>query len=243
MSGICGIYSPTVALQASQEILNKMLEAIDPLSPNARRSFVDQEAGVALGRIVSPAIQRQKYEEDLNWKEDKNHVATLDGVIFNSTDFIPTRRQFARNDCAVCASLEYLRQAPLDFPDQLDGQFNLTIWGKKQKELWLVHNGMGSKPLYYAYILKAVLIFSSELKGILVHPAFKSSMNQKALSSYLTFGYVPAPLSLLEGIHKIFRDEVLRIKGDGQMTRRQFGMPHKQMGSKREFQTLRGKMK
>ena len=223
MSGICGIYSLTDVTQASQAILNKMLAVIDPLNSGRRRSFVDLTAGVALGHTGCPTIKGQTFSVQQNWNEDGNHVAVLDGAIANSADFLPPRGRAWHQGSSPRAAVEYLRQAPLDFPMQLTGQFCLTVWAKKQKELWLVHVGVGKKPLYYAYFPNVILLFASEWKSILAHPAFSSVMNQKALTAYLNLGYVPSPLNLLEGIQKTVPGEALRITELGRMTRRQIG--------------------
>ena len=47
------------------------------------------------------------------------------------------------------------------------------------------------------------LIFASEPKVLLAHPAVKPSLNLQALRQYLSFDYVPAPLTIYQGINKL----------------------------------------
>ena len=47
------------------------------------------------------------------------------------------------------------------------------------------------------------LLFASEPKVLLAHPAVRRNLNLNALRQYLSFDYVPAPLSIYDGISKL----------------------------------------
>jgi len=52
-------------------------------------------------------------------------------------------------------------------------------------------------------VFDKTLLFASEPKVLLAHPAVRPSLNLNALRQYLSFDYVPAPLSIYEGINKL----------------------------------------
>ncbi|MBI3763226.1 MAG: asparagine synthase (glutamine-hydrolyzing) [Chloroflexi bacterium] len=84
----------------------------------------------------------------------------------------------------------------------LRGMFALAIWDEADRTLFLARDRLGKKPLYY-YRDDDWLIFGSEIKAILAHPAARAAkrMNADALPAYLTYGYVPTPDTLFENIH------------------------------------------
>lgn len=84
----------------------------------------------------------------------------------------------------------------------LRGMFAFAIWDSRKKVLYLARDRFGKKPLYYAQ-LDGVLLFGSELKTILQYDNFERKLSYTALDLYFTYGYVPSPYSILEGIFKI----------------------------------------
>jgi len=61
---------------------------------------------------------------------------------------------------------------------------------------------LGIKPFYY-YFQNGIFIFGSEIKSILQHPSIKKELNIEAISHYLDFLCVPAPLTLFKNINKL----------------------------------------
>ena len=70
---------------------------------------------------------------------------------------------------------------------------------------------MGEKPLYYGWAGDAFL-FGSELKALAVHPKFRRDMDRGALSLFLQYGYVPAPLCIYRGIAKLEPGHFVRLR-------------------------------
>jgi asparagine synthase (glutamine-hydrolysing) len=223
MSGICGIYSPGDPALADREILSRMLKAISHRGQSGRRAFVDDHVGVAIGHVAAPAFQGADVAGLSSWHDDEEYVAILDGALFNTADVLSSSWPRRYRDHSIGVMVEHLRQRSADFPEKLDGHFSLAVWDKKQRHLWLARDTFGVKPLYYAHFPeKELLIFASELKGVLAHPAINRRLNREALIAYLTFGYVPAPLSIFDGIDKVFPGAVMKTNGGGTMTLRQY---------------------
>jgi asparagine synthase (glutamine-hydrolysing) len=61
---------------------------------------------------------------------------------------------------------------------------------------------VGKKPLYYAHDAER-LVFGSELKALLVDPSVKRVLSVRAVDDYLTFGAVPAPQTIYDGIEQL----------------------------------------
>ena len=80
--------------------------------------------------------------------------------------------------------------------------FAFAVWDYKRRRLLIARDRFGEKPLYWG-VFDNTLLFASEPKVLLAHPAVKPSLNLQALRQYLSFDYVPAPLSIYQGINKL----------------------------------------
>lgn len=85
----------------------------------------------------------------------------------------------------------------------LRGMFVFAIWDARRRELFIARDRAGKKPLYYTVTPRGTLLFGSELKSLREHPEFRGEMSVEALDAYLTFGYVPDPLTIFRGVHKL----------------------------------------
>src|SRR5207253_2965203 len=72
------------------------------------------------------------------------------------------------------------------------GMFAIALWDRQRRQLSLVRDRLGIKPLYFGW-LGRTFFFASELKALRAHPAFQPELDRGALTLYLRYGYVPAP--------------------------------------------------
>lgn len=89
-----------------------------------------------------------------------------------------------------------------DVVRHLDGDFAVALWDQGKGTALLARDPLGVKPLYYAR-LGQTLLFASELKALTVDPALTTTVDQEALDYYLTFLYIPSPLSIFREIRKL----------------------------------------
>lgn len=87
--------------------------------------------------------------------------------------------------------------------DRLSGMFAFAVWDARARKLFVARDRVGKKPLYYTLTPDGVLLFASELKSLLEYPHLRREINAEAVDAYLTFGYVPDPLSIFRDIHKL----------------------------------------
>jgi asparagine synthase (glutamine-hydrolysing) len=102
-----------------------------------------------------------------------------------------------------------------DMVQHLNGMFAFALWDEKRKRLFIARDRFGEKPLYWG-VFDGALLFASEPKVLLAHPAVKPNLNLNALRQYLSFDYVPAPLSIYEGIGKLPAAHTLTLE-DGEI--------------------------
>jgi asparagine synthase (glutamine-hydrolysing) len=86
----------------------------------------------------------------------------------------------------------------------LRGMFALAIWDAPRRRLVLGRDRLGQKPLIYRHD-GGRIVFASELKSLLAMPPgeMPRRVDPLALDRYLTYGYVPHPWTILQGVHKL----------------------------------------
>ncbi|MGZ4777961.1 MAG: asparagine synthase (glutamine-hydrolyzing) [Thermoanaerobaculia bacterium] len=82
---------------------------------------------------------------------------------------------------------------------RLRGIFAFAIWDRDDGKLFLARDHVGVKPLYYAERPDG-LAFASEVRALLRAGLAGRRMSAAALDSYLTYGSVQDPLTILDGV-------------------------------------------
>jgi asparagine synthase (glutamine-hydrolysing) len=83
------------------------------------------------------------------------------------------------------------------------GMFAFALWDREERELHLVRDRLGVKPLYYGRTTSDGFAFGSELKALRACPDFTPRVSRDALALFLRYAYVPAPYSIFEGVRKV----------------------------------------
>jgi asparagine synthase (glutamine-hydrolysing) len=95
---------------------------------------------------------------------------------------------------------------------KLRGMFAFAIWDGARRRLVLARDRVGIKQLYYT-VAGGQLLWGSEIKCLLRHPAVERRLSPAGLNHFLTFLYTPAPLTIFEGIHELEPAHVLVAEG------------------------------
>ena len=104
---------------------------------------------------------------------------------------------------------------PVALARKLDGMFAFATWDRARERLVLGRDRVGKKPLYY-WRSAGTFVFASEIKGVLAHPAVPCDLDPRAISAYLTFGYVPTPDTFFAGVKSLPPGHVLSLTPGGE---------------------------
>lgn len=94
--------------------------------------------------------------------------------------------------------------------ERASGMFALALWDQERHTLSLARDRFGEKPLYYGWT-GAGFVFASTLAPIRASPGFANEVNPSALACLLARAYVPAPLSIYNGIYKLPPGSILTL--------------------------------
>ena len=100
--------------------------------------------------------------------------------------------------------------------DYFVGMFAFALWDQQRQELLLVRDRLGIKPLYFTENPK-YFSFASELKALLAGRLITNRIDAEALESYLSFGAVQEPQSILKDARLLNPGHLMRVGPDGRV--------------------------
>jgi asparagine synthase (glutamine-hydrolysing) len=148
---------------------------------------------------------------------------TFNGEIYNFMELrseLEARGHRFRSHTDSEVILYAYREYGVECISRFRGMFAFAIWDEPRRRLLIARDRLGKKPLFYTTDADG-LAFASEPKSFLADPSFSSTPNPAALSAYLTYQYVPAPMSAFEGVHKLPPAHYLLVE-DGRVTIRRY---------------------
>lgn len=222
---MCGIVGQ-VERRGSVEpgALAAMRDALTHRGPDDAGLWVsaDHRAGMGHRRLaivdLSPAgHQPMPSEDERLW-------LTLNGEIYNHRELrleLEARGHRFRSACDAEVVLHGYEEWGEGLLGRLSGMFAFALWDVATQELFLARDRFGIKPLYY-FADGERLLFASEVKGLLAHPAVPRELDFSALCDYLVYRYVPSPKCIWRGLAKLPPAACLRLAGDGTLTVREY---------------------
>ncbi|MEP6945740.1 MAG: asparagine synthase (glutamine-hydrolyzing) [Acidobacteriota bacterium] len=199
-----------------ESTLGSMCLSLKHRGPDSGGSFFDTDVALGIRRlaVIDLFTGGQPF-----FSEDRSIVAVQNGEIYNfkqlRDELIDKGHHFISNsDTEVLPHL--YEEYGTRMVEKLNGMFAFALWDRNIDRLFMARDRFGEKPLYYG-IFGGKLIFGSELKALLVHPAVEKRLSLHALRQYLTFDYIPAPFSIFEGIFKLPAAHSLSLEG-GEVT-------------------------
>jgi asparagine synthase (glutamine-hydrolysing) len=214
MCGISGAISTTTGLAAAA--IQAQLACQRHRGPDAAGEFLSGPAVIAQNRLS--IIDLDTGDPPIT-NEDGTIGVVLNGEIYNflalRDELLAAGHRFASHgDTEVIAHLAEDLDA-VALARALDGMFAFAVWDAGRERLILGRDRVGKKPLYY-WSGAGTLVFASEIKGVLAHPAVPCELDERALSAYLTFGYVPSPHTFFAGVKSVPPAQVLTLAPGGE---------------------------
>ncbi|HET9663827.1 MAG TPA: XrtA/PEP-CTERM system amidotransferase, partial [Burkholderiales bacterium] len=149
------------------------------------------------------------------YNEDGSVVVVFNGEIYNYQALIPELARLGHvfrtksdTEVIVHAWEEWGEKCVTRFR----GMFAFALWDRNRQTLFLARDRLGVKPLYYAALPDGMLVFGSELKSLVAHPAFGKTLDPFAIEEYFAFGYIPEPRTIYVGARKLPPAHTLTIR-------------------------------
>ena len=222
MCGICGIVG-----KQDKQLLAKMCNTMLHRGPDSNGTFAEGDVGIGIRRLR--IIDLETGDQPIH-NEDKSLWIVHNGEIYNfkelREDLVKKGHRFyTKSDTEVI--LHLYEECKDDCIKFLRGMFAFAIWDSREKRLFLARDRIGIKPLYYSF-RNGKLFFASQLRAILENKDIPRAINQEALDYYLTFLYIPAPLTIFRDIRKLPPAHTLTIKNGNIKIKRYWRLDFKQ---------------
>jgi len=202
MCGIVGIADFSGLSRADNAFLNNATQLMSHRGPDGQGVWIENRVGFGHRRLS--IIDLAGGAQPMHDATDR-YTITFNGEIYNYKDlrrFLESKQyvfQTASDTEVILNAYAYWGTACVE---HLNGIFAFGLWDAHKHTLFLARDHLGVKPLLY-YINGERLIFASELKAILRHPAIRAEIDLAALSDYLSIGYVLAPKTIIRNIRKL----------------------------------------
>jgi asparagine synthase (glutamine-hydrolysing) len=211
MCGICGKIS-LKGEAVSPDLISRMMGSLAHRGPDDEGSFFnnvgtkgDSNAFVGLGHKRLSIIDLSPDGRQPLTNEDESIWLVFNGEIYNH----PTLRQELldrghrfRSETDTEVILHIYEEKGIDALQDLNGMFAFALWDEPRQRLYLCRDRLGIKPLIY-YQDNSSLVFASEIQALLEDKSIPREMDREALILYLTFNYIPAPLTIYQGMKKL----------------------------------------
>ncbi len=208
MCGFAGFIDPTRKYDNTTLVatVERMSAQLIHRGPDDAGVWIDPDNNLALGFRRLSIIETSQAGHQPLVSHDNQFAMVFNGEIYN---YLELREQLGKEGCQIeshsdsVVLFRALQHWGVDKTLQLiNGMFAVAFWNGHKKQLFLIRDRLGQKPLYYYFDTK-MLLFGSELKALIAYPGFKKNLNQKAVSSFLQYAYVCDPLAIYENTYKV----------------------------------------
>lgn len=224
MCGIAGICNYKTIKPVSPDILEAMSQEIIHRGPDDDGFYIKDHIGFAFRRLS--IIDLNTGHQPIH-NENKTVWVIFNGEIYNYIELAEDLRKkghsfYTKSDTEVIVHL--YEEYGTDFPLHLNGMFAIALWDENKNTLMLARDRAGIKPLYYSETNDG-LVFASEIKSLL-----KGNISRlpdyEAVNQYLSYGYIPSPLTGFQAIRKLNSGHMLICSGNALIEREFWDLPH-----------------
>lgn len=200
MCGICGVCGD---LHFDSELtIRKMNNALFHRGPDEEGYYSGEQVNLAMRRLS--ILDLQNGSQPI-FNESGNVCTVFNGEIYNYPELrrkMESKGYLFNTDTDTEVIVHLYDEYGEDFVKLLRGMFAIAVWDAEKKQLIVARDQIGIKPLYY-YFANGLFVFGSEIKAIIPALREKLTINQQALDAYLTFMFIPAPLTIYNEISKL----------------------------------------
>ncbi|MFN2572156.1 MAG: asparagine synthase (glutamine-hydrolyzing) [Gemmatimonadales bacterium] len=212
MCGIFGAVARSDAVLRHPESLAKMAAALRHRGPDGECIVGHERVRIGARRL---AIMDLTTGDQPFQSPDGNVWMVCNGEIYNAPDLRRDASSWGypfRSQGDIETIVPFYERFGPGAVEHLVGMFGLAIWDDARGRLVLARDRAGEKPLFWTDAA-GELRFASEIQALLEFPDQSRRLNRKALSLYRALGYVPAPYTMFEGVHKLPPASLLIAEG------------------------------
>jgi asparagine synthase (glutamine-hydrolysing) len=230
MCGIAGLVGDFVP-----GLIDQMNAAQAHRGPDGSGVFESPRSQVALGHVRLAVLDLSEQAAQPMTSADGRFTLVYNGEIYNYRELRQSLSAsgFPQTSSGDTQVLLYgLIRWGAAFVERLNGMFAFAFWDDRERELLLVRDPVGIKPLYYAEPRAGSLVFASEIKAICAHPDVRREPDFRTIQQHLTFCHSCSERTALRGIRRLAPGTLLRWRDGASSTQlRTYWHPNFSTGS------------
>lgn len=211
MCGISGFIHHDRTRPADKSMAAAMASTMPHRGPDDEGVFVDGACGFGFRRLSIIDLEGGRQPVP---NEDETIWVQLNGEIYNykalRSELEGHGHRF-RTESDTETIVHGYEQWGDAIVDHLNGMFGFAIWDSVRQRLLVARDHLGIKPVYFHDDGQTVR-FGSEMRAVLAHDRVPRRLDHDAVRLFLHFGYVPAPLTILDGVHKLRPGHLMTVE-------------------------------
>lgn len=214
MCGILGVIGGQGSEAERRAEITSLATSLLHRGPDSGGEWVEQDSAVALGHRRLSILDLSAEGHQPMSSASGRFVISYNGEVYNYSemaDELQTLGHSFRGHSDTEVLLAAVEQWGVEgMLEKANGMFALALWDRQERELSLVRDRVGIKPLFYAW-LDGRFLFSSELSVITKAARSTLEIDSQQLALMLRYNYVPAPYSIYRGVFKLLPGSLLKL--------------------------------
>lgn len=215
MCGLAGFaWAKSPGHDEMRGIASRMADAIVHRGPDDSGVWVDAAAGIALAfrRLAIVDLSEQGHQPMRS--ASARFTIIFNGEVYNHAslrrELESAGRAFRGHSDTEVILAAFEQWGIQSAVRRFIGMFAIAVWDAGRRELSLIRDRLGIKPIF-VYHHDGLVSFGSELKALFAGPEFDKTVDTSALTAYLRYLYVPAPQSIFRHVRKLPPGHILTI--------------------------------
>jgi asparagine synthase (glutamine-hydrolysing) len=212
MCRIAGLFHQDSTIASLKLWIESMAQLQAHGGPDDEGFFLDEEQHLALGHKRLSLLDLSAAGHQPMFSEDERHVIVFNGEVYNfqslKTELTAMGAHFKSHTDTEVILAAFAAWGIHSFP-KLKGMFAFALFDQKKREIYLVRDAQGIKPLYY-YHQDGILAFASEVKAFQTLP-FTQEPNPHWSIAFLSFGHLPEPMTTLKQVFMLPKGHYLKF--------------------------------
>ncbi len=215
MCGIAGIYNVKTNRPVDQTLLDRMAESMNHRGPD--ENGFHQKGSVGLAHTRLSIIDLSGGSQPI-YNENRNLCVVFNGEIFNYIELRAILEKkghafYTHSDTEVIVHM--YEEFGKECFNQFNGQFAIALWDEKNKELLLVRDRVGVRPLFYSVLPDGTLLFASEMKTIFSYPGFEPEIDPDGINQIFTLWVNIPPRTVFKGVSELAPGHLMTVSPRG----------------------------
>lgn len=202
-------------LESVENSIRAMNDAMTHRGPDGDGLCLERfgDGWIGLGHRRLSIIDLSSMASQPMWTANGASVIVFNGEIYN---FRRLRRELIRNGCKLKSESDTevllcgLALEGAEFVRKLEGMYAFAYFDRNKQSLLLARDPIGIKPLYY-FCDESRFFFASEVRALLGTGAIEAKFSPEAVASFLAYGSVAEPLSIVQSIEMLEPGSTLEL--------------------------------